>query len=172
MSLYQQSVVQMSKMLRNLDVCLDKAVAFAEAKSFSPDEFVSFRLAPDMRALAFQVQTSCDSAKYAGARLAGVEAPALPDTETTIEALKQRIAATLDFLNGLTEAQFEGAADREVRPSFLPGKGARGEDYLHEMALPNFYFHLTTAYALLRMSGVDLGKHDFIGSVTLHDLDS
>lgn len=170
MSLYQLSVVQMSKMLRNLDGWLDKATAFAEAKDSSPDDFVGFRLAPDMRPLAFQVQSACDNAKFTAARLGGVEAPSHPDEETTMAELKARIAATLEFLDGVDEAGFAGAAEREVRLSFLPGKACKGADYLREMALPNFYFHVTTAYDLLRLAGVAVGKRDYIGSLTLHDI--
>jgi hypothetical protein len=168
MSLYQLSVVQMSKMLRNLDACLEKATAFAEAKGASPDDLVHLRLTFDMRSLAFQVQQACDSAKFAAARLAGVTPPSNPDTETTIAQLRARIGATLEFLGTITEPQFAGAAEREVTMAFLPGQAAYGADYLREMALPNFYFHVTTAYALLRMAGVKIGKMDFLGSVTLH----
>jgi uncharacterized protein len=169
MSLYQDSVVQMSKMLRNLAGLLAKANEFATAKECSPDDFVGFRLAPDMRPLAFQVQSACDTAKFAGARLAGVTPPSHPDTETTLVELQQRITATVEYLDGLEPAQFDGAAEREVTMAFLPGRAAYGADYLREMALPNFYFHVTMAYALLRVSGVNVGKMDYIGGVTLHD---
>lgn len=172
MSLYQLSVVQMSKMLRNLDGCLDKAAAFAEAKGSKPDDLVGFRLTFDMRPLAFQIQSCCDSAKFAAARLAGVEAPSHPDTETTFAQLKARIASTLDFLSTFEEKQFEGAERREVTLSFLPGQAAYGSDYLREMVLPNFYFHVTMAYAVLRQAGVSLGKMDFLGSLTLHPVAS
>lgn len=170
MSLHQ-SVVQMSHMLRNLDGLLAKAAAFAEAKGCSADDFVGFRLAPDMRPLSFQIQSACDTAKFTGARLAAVEPPKHPDEEATMAELRQRIASTLEFLDGLDAGQFGGAAEREVRLSFLPGKAIRGADYLREFALPNFYFHVTTAYALLRMSGVAVGKRDFIGDkLSLYDV--
>lgn len=172
MSLYQDSVVQLSQMLRNLDGWLAKAVAFAEARKFSPDDFVGFRLCPDMRPLSFQVQSCCDSAKFAAARLAGVEAPSHPDTETTMAELSARIASTRAFLETLKPEQFEGGAEREVRLSFLPGQAIKGGDYLREMALPNFYFHVTTAYALLRQAGVEIGKRDFIGNLTLYPVES
>jgi hypothetical protein len=168
MSLYQNSVVQMSKMLRSLDACLEKAAAFAEAKGSNPDDFVNFRLTFDMRPLAFQIQSACDSAKFAVARLSGVDAPSHPDTETTFAQLRARIATVLEFIATIEEKQFAGAAEREVKLSFLPGQAMYGADYLREMVLPNFYFHVTTAYALLRMSGVKIGKMDFLGSVTLH----
>ena len=163
MSLYKQSAVQMSNMLRNLDACLDKAIACAQAKEASPDDFLHFRLSPDMRPFVFQIQSCCDSAKFAAARLAGVEAPSHPDEEKTMAELKQRIAATVEFLDSLEESQFSGAAEREVRLSFLPGMAIKGADYMREFATPNFYFHVTTAYDLLRLAGVGLGKRDFIG---------
>jgi hypothetical protein len=172
MSLYQHSAVQMSKMLRSLDGCLEKAAAFAEAKGSSPDDFVNFRLSFDMRPLVFQVQSACDSAKFAVARLAGVDAPSHPDTETTFAQLRARIGAVLEFIATVDEGKFAGAAEREVKLSFLPGQAMYGADYLCEMSLPNFYFHVTTAYALLRMSGVKIGKMDFLGSVTLHPVAS
>lgn len=169
MSLYQYSVVQLSQMLRNLSAMLDKAAEFAAARGGSADDFIGFRLSPDMRPFEFQIQAACDAAKFAGARLAGVAAPSNPDTEKTLAELKARIAVTLEFLGGLSSEQFAGAEDREVRLGFLPGKGMRAADYLREMALPNFYFHATTAYALLRAAGVQLGKRDFITHLTLHD---
>jgi hypothetical protein len=173
MSLYQNSAVQMSKILRGLDVCLEKAAAFAEAKGSSPDDFVNFRMAFDMRPLVFQIQSACDSAKFAVARLGGVDAPVHPDTETTFAQLRARIGAVLEFIATVDEKQFAGAAEREVKLSFLPGQAMYGADYLREMSLPNFYFHVTTAYALLRMSGVKIGKMDFLGSsITLHPVAS
>lgn len=170
MSLYQQSAVQMSHMLRSLDGCLDKAIAYAESKEFPADNFAGLRLAPDMHPLTFQVQSACDSAKGTSARLAGIEPPKHEDNETTMAELKARIAKTLAFLSTLEAKQFEGAAEREIRLSFLPGKGLKGVNYLREMALPNFYFHVTTAYALLRSHGVNVGKRDFITYMTMHDL--
>lgn len=171
MSTYQLAVVQMSKMLRNLDACLDKAVAFAEAKGSKPDDLAHFRLTFDMKPLAFQVQSCCDSAKFGAARLAGVEAPSHPDTETTLAQLKARIASTLEFLAGFEEAQFVDAEQREVTLSFIPGQGIYGADYLRELVLPNFYFHVTMAYALLRKAGVAVAKMDFLGSLTLHPIE-
>jgi uncharacterized protein len=169
MSLHQDSVVQMSQMLRNLSAWLGKASEFAKTKDSSPDEFVGARLTFDMRPLAFQVQSACDSAKFAAAKLTGVTPPVHPDTEATMAELEQRIAKVLEFLDGINAEQFEGAETREVTLPFLPGKAMVGADYLREMALPNFYFHVTTAYALLRMAGVKIGKIDYIGNLTLHD---
>lgn len=169
MSLYQDSVVQMSKMLRNLAAWLAKANAFAQTKECSPDDFVGFRLTFDMRPLAFQVQSACDSAKFAAAKLTGTTPPSHPDTEATMAELEQRVATVLEYLDGFKPEQFEGAAEREATLAFLPGKAMYGGDYLREMALPNFYFHVTMAYALLRLAGVKVGKMDYISSLTLHD---
>ena len=168
-SFHQQVIVQFTKMLRNLEACLTKAAAFAEAKGSSPDDFVGARLSFDMRPLGFQIQSACDSAKFAAARLTGTEAPSFPDTEATLPELRERIAKTAAFLEGIEAKAFEGAESREVRLGFLPGKWIRGDDYLREFVTPNFYFHVTTAYALLRSAGVNIGKRDFISSMTLHD---
>lgn len=170
MSLHDASVTQMSKMLRNLEGWLDKAEAHAKAKGFEVDVLVGARLAPDQYALVRQIQASCDNAKFTAARLAGVQAPSHPDTETTFAELHARIRSTLAFLETVTPEQFAGAAEREVLLPFIPGKGAKGADYLVDLALPNFYFHVTTAYAILRHNGVSLGKLDFIGHVRLHDV--
>lgn len=170
MSLHDASVSQMSKMLRNLQNWLDKAEAHAKAKGFEVDVLATARLAPDQYALVRQIQAACDGAKFTAARLAGIEAPKHPDEEKTIAELRARIRSTLAFLETVTPAQFEGAADREVTLAFLPGKAAKGSDYLVDMGLPNFYFHVTTAYAILRHNGVELGKYDYIGGARLHDI--
>jgi uncharacterized protein len=169
MSLHDASVSQMSKMLRNLEGWLDKAEAHAKLKGFEVDVLTSARLAPDQYPLVRQIQSACDTAKFTAARLAGVTAPSHPDTETTIAELRQRIRSTLAWLETVTPEQFAGAAEREVTLSFMPGKAMKGADYLVDMALPNFYFHTTTTYAILRHNGVELGKYDFIGHVRLHD---
>ncbi|MDP2305483.1 MAG: DUF1993 domain-containing protein [Pseudomonadota bacterium] len=167
MSLYNACVPQLVKMLGNLDRWLDKAVEHAALKKFDADTLLVARLAPDQFTLARQVMAACDAAKYAGARLAGKEAPVHPDTQTTIPELKERIQAVAAFLGALTPAEFEGAAARVVTLSFAPGMVTSGTEYFNEMALPNFYFHATTAYAILRHNGVDIGKRDFLGSVSL-----
>jgi uncharacterized protein len=172
MSLHDASVSQMSKMLRNLAGWLDKAEAHAKTKKFDVDVLVVARLAPDQYALVRQIQSACDSAKFAAARLASVEAPKHPDEEKTIAELRQRIHSTLAFLETITPAHFEGAADREVLLPFMPGKAAKGAEYIVDFALPNFYFHVTTAYAILRHNGVELGKYDFIGAARMHDVDA
>ncbi len=169
MSLHDASVTQMSKMLRNLEGWLDKAEAHAKAKGFEVDVLAAARLAPDQYPLTRQIQAVCDNAKFTAARLAGITAPSHPDTETTIAELRQRIRAVLSFLETVTPEQLAGAAEREVTLPFMPGKAIKGADYLVDMALPNFYFHITTAYAILRHNGVDVGKRDFIGHLRVYD---
>ena len=168
MLLHFAAVTQPAKMLKNLDRWLDKAVAWAETRSFDPEVLVQARLAPDQYPLVRQIQAACDSAKFVGARLAGVEPPKHPDTETTLPQLRARIQSVLAFLETITPQMMQGAADREVELSFAPGQQMRGGDYLDELALPNMYFHLVTAYAILRHNGVPVGKTDYIGSLSLH----
>ena len=170
MSMYSASIPQMSKLLTGMSSWLDKAVAHATAKKLDPNVFASERLIADMYPLARQVQSAADAAKFAGARLSGKEAPKNPDTETTIDELKARIASTVAFLATVTEADFKDADKRIVPLSFMPGKGLKAADYLNEMAMPNFYFHLTTAYNILRRNGVDIGKMDFMVSMNLIDV--
>ena len=167
MSLHEATVFQMSKMLHNLDGWLVKAVAYAESRSFEPNNLVGMRLAPDQFALVRQVQAACDTAKAGVARLAGVEVPSHADTETTIEELRGRIKKTLAFLETVGPDQLKGREDAEVELPFLDGKKIKGVDYVYELAQPNFYFHVTTAYAILRHAGVDLGKRDYVGSLKL-----
>jgi uncharacterized protein len=170
MSLHDASVSQMSKMLRNLEGWLDKAEAHAKAKGFEVDVLAVARLAPDQYALVRQVQASCDAAKFTAARLAGIPAPSHPDTETTIAELRQRIRSTLAYLETVTPEQLAGATEREVTLPFMPGKAMKGAAYLVDLALPNFYFHVTTAYAILRHNGVGLGKLDFIGHARFYEV--
>jgi uncharacterized protein len=160
-------IAECQKMLSNLDRWLEKAEAHAKAKSFDPNVLLAARLAPNQYPLVRQVQSACDSSKFAAARLAGKEAPKHPDTEQTIEELHKRIAACTTFLASLTAKDFEGAETRSVTLPFLEGKTLSGANYLVEMAVPNFFFHVTHCYAILRHNGVDLGKMDFIGSLTL-----
>ena len=162
---YEASVPRFANILRNLAAILDKAQAHVEAKKIDPLALTQARLFPDMFTLARQVQTACDSAKGAVARLAGVEIPKHEDTEQTFPELKARVAKTLDFIESVPKAKFEGAESREVTLKF------RGQDtkfgalqYLFGFAYPNFYFHVATAYGILRHNGVELGKRDYIGN--------
>jgi len=154
-------------MLKNLSSILTKTAAHAEAKKIDPSVFVNARLAPDMHPLARQIQMVSDTAKGAAARLAGVDVPSMPDTEATLAELQQRIAKTVDFLSSLKPEQFEGSADRSVELNVGGGQKMtfKGATYLTHFALPNFYFHVTTAYDIVRHNGVEIGKRDYLGSV-------
>jgi hypothetical protein len=155
--------------LNALSAVLDKAAAHAAAKKIEPSVLVNSRLFPDMFALTRQVQIATDQAKNGSARLAGVEPPRFEDTETTLEQLKARIAKTVAFLKTLDPKAIDAAADREITFPLGPtNKGhMKGEDYLNHFVLPNFYFHTTAAYAILRHCGVELGKRDFMGAIPM-----
>jgi len=170
MNLYQTTVPSLSNMVRNLGVLLDKGAEHAKAKNFDMQVLLNARLAPDQYPLLRQVQAACDAAKFVGARLASKEPPKNPDTETTHEELRARIASTLAFLETITAKDCEGAETRMTPLPFMPGKGMMVPDYVSQLGVPNFYFHLTTAYAILRHNGVALGKTDFITGLTLHDV--
>jgi hypothetical protein len=164
-SMYSASVPIIQRVLGNLSAWLDKAAAHAEARKFDPLVLVNARLYPDMLPLSSQVQIACDSAKGCVARLAGVEIPKHEDTEKTIGELKARIAKTLDFVQGVPAAQLEGSEDRAIS---LPRRNKeplqlQGEFFLKHYALPNLFFHATTAYAILRHNGVEIGKGDYLG---------
>jgi hypothetical protein len=169
MTLYEHSVLPFKKMLSHVDKWLERATAYAQAKSFDVNVLVTARLAPDQYPLARQIQAACDGAKFASARLAGKDAPKHPDTETTIEALRARLRTCIAWLDTLGPGDFAGAEERLVALPFLEGKAMLGSDYIREMVLPNFYFHVTTAYAILRHNGVNLGKSDFLGDLSLRD---
>jgi len=169
MSMYAASVPQMKKMLQNLDKWIEAAVANAKSRGFDPNNLVQARLAPDQYPFVRQVQSSCDTAKFAAARLTGKEAPKHPDTETTIEELHARIRTVVAYLDTFSEKDFAGASERHVELPWAQGKWVPGNEYLNELQLPNFYFHVTTAYAILRHNGVPLGKTDYIGNVNLRD---
>jgi hypothetical protein len=165
-SAYSLLVEQNARMLQNLSNVLDKGIAFAQAKKFDPNVLVNSRLAPDMFPLSRQVQIACDSAKNGIARLAGIEAPKHEDNEQTMEELKARVAKSLDFVKSVPAAKLEGAEERDIKVS-IPNRTLefKGLTYLQSWVLPNLYFHITTAYAILRHNGVDLGKPDFLGPV-------
>jgi len=162
---HDDAIRHFAKMLRNLDRWLDKAAAHAKAKSFEVDVLLQARLAPDQYAFVRQVQSACDQAKFAAAYLGGKKAPAHPDTEQTMPELRQRIAACLAFLETVQQKDLVGAEERRVAPPWLGGNWLRGDDYLMHVAIPNFFFHVTMAYAILRHNGVDLGKMDYIGEL-------
>jgi uncharacterized protein len=153
--------------LNALSGVLDKAAAFAAAKKIDPVVLLSSRLSPDMFNLTRQVQVVTDQARRGSARLAGTEPPSYEDNETTIDQLKARIAKTIAYLKTIDTKQIDASADREITfPLGGPTKGQmKGSDYLNHFVLPNFYFHLTAAYAILRHCGVDIGKRDFLGAI-------
>lgn len=165
-SMYQASVPIFIRALENLSVILHKAVVHAEAKKIDPSVLISARLYPDMLPLSRQVQIASDSSKGPAARLAGVLRPAYEDNETTFDELQTRIAKTIAFLKTITPAQIDGSEDRDISVQF-PGREMhfKGLPYLLGFALPNLFFHVTTAYAILRANGVELTKPDFIGAL-------
>ena len=162
--LHAVSVPVFARMLRNLSSLLDKMVADLEARKVEPAVLLQSRLYPDMFPLVQQVQLACDFAKGASARLAGVAVPAFPDEEKTVDDLKVRIAKIVTFVEGLAATDVDAGAERDItlklRDRTLELKGV---DYLNDMAMPNFYFHVTTAYAIMRHNGVAVGKKDFVG---------
>lgn len=168
--MYFEAVQQVIMTLENVERWFDKAAAYAESRSFNPEVFLTARLAPDQFHFTRQIQAACDAAKFLAARTAGKEAPKHPDTEDSAQALRARIRAVVEYLKTFTREDFAGADARVVPLNFLPNKGLSGRDYLWQMALPNFYFHVSTAYAILRSNGVDLGKADYIGPLSLLDL--
>jgi uncharacterized protein len=165
--MYYRTFSQFKKHLGQLDKWLESAAAFAQTKAFDPNVFLGLRFAPDQFAFARQVQTACDTAKIAAARLTGKDAPSHPDTEQTLDELRARVRAVIAYLDGFSEKDFEGAATRSVTQPRWEGKTMTGADYFLEHALPNFFFHLTHAYAILRNNGVSLGKRDYLGTLSL-----
>ncbi|MCB9679648.1 MAG: DUF1993 domain-containing protein [Alphaproteobacteria bacterium] len=165
--MYDQTIPQLDKMLGNLDTWLGEASEWAEHRGFDADALLHARLFPDMFAFDRQVQSACDTAKLLGARLAGVDAPSHPDTEKTLGELRERVAKTRAFLASLPREAFDDAATKKVYLPFLQGGFVLGAEYVTAFALPNFYFHTTTAYALLRQAGVKLGKRAFIGGMNV-----
>lgn len=158
------SVPVFVRMLGNLSALLDRAVTDAEARKFEPSVLLESRLYPDMFPLRRQVQLACDFAKGASARLAGVAVPAFPDDETTVPELKERIAKVIAFCSSLPTADLDAGAEREVSIKLRDKTVTMlGTAYLNEMAMPNFWFHVTTSYAILRHNGVPVGKRDFVG---------
>lgn len=163
-SMYSASVPMFQQTLRNLSHILDKAEAHAQARKFDPSVLTTYRLAPDMLPFTRQILIACDGPKNGLARIAGVEPPKFEDNEATFPELKARIAKTLDFLATLTPESLNGNEDKDI--TFPVGRDAtrtmKGEAYLKHWIVPNFFFHVTTAYAILRHNGVELGKSDYL----------
>lgn len=162
-SMYHASVPVFVRMLKNLSIILDKAQAHAEARKIAPNVLPASRVIADMFPLSKQVQIACDHAKGAAARLAGIEVPKYEDNEQTIDELKARIAKTIAYVETFTPEQLDGTEERDI--AFTLGSydlKFKGMDYLLGFVLPNFYFHMVTAYNILRQNGVDVGKRDFL----------
>ena len=166
LSMYQASVPVFAQVLDALPKVLEKAEAYAAAKKFDPAVLLAARLAPDMFPMSRQVQIACDFAKGATARLAGVDAPGWTDHEKTLAELRERIKKTADYVRSFKAAQIDGSEERDVSVK-VAGKPItfKGQPYLLQFVMPNFFFHATAAYAILRHNGVELGKRDFIGQV-------
>lgn len=164
-SMHSASVPVFVKMLGNLSNWLDKAEQHAERKKFDTNVYLTLRLAPDMLPFTRQIQIASDAAKGCAARLAGIENPKWEDKESSIADLRERVRKTLEFVQSVSAAQIDGSEQREIVIPTRSGDSLRfdGETYLKHYALPNFYFHLSMAYALLRHAGVELGKPDFLG---------
>src|ERR1700730_6108712 len=167
--MYYQVISQCTQSLKNLETCLDKAEQHAAAKKFDVSVLMTSRLAPDMKDFIYQVQSACDYVKAAAAWLSGQMPPNHEDNERTIDELRARIGKTVAFAESVTEPQYASASERKVTLSWAPGKVIGGEDYLLQVTVPNIFFHLTTAYGILRHNGVDVGKMDFLGPMKFVD---
>jgi uncharacterized protein len=167
--MYYQVISQCTQTLKNLETCLDKADQHAAAKKFDVGVLMASRLAPDMKDFIYQVQSACDYVKAGAAWLSGQTPPKHEDNEQTIDELRARIRKTVAFAETVTEAQYAGASERKVKLSWAPGKIIGGADYLLQMTIPNTFFHIAMAYAILRHNGVEVGKMDFLGPINLVD---
>ncbi len=165
--MYYQHIQQWNKMLGGLSAWLNKAEAEAQSKDYDVQGLLGAFLTPDQYPLRRQIQASCDSPKLAASRLTGKEAPKHEDTEQSLAELQDRIQATRDYLASFAEADFDGVEERRIVLPFFPDKSLSAADYLIEFVTPNFNFHLTTAYAILRHNGVPLGKQDYIVNLNL-----
>src|SRR3984893_13153247 len=167
--MYYQVISQCVSMLKNLESWLDKVEEHAAAKEFDVGVLMAGRLAPDMKPFVYQVQSACDYVKAGAAWLSGQTPPKHEDNEQTVDQLRARIRKTVAYAESVNESQYVGASERSISLSWTPGKILRGEDYVLQITIPNVYFHLAMAYAILRHNGVDLGKMDFLGSIHFVD---
>jgi uncharacterized protein len=165
MSIYDATIPVFEQLLTALSAIVEKAKAYAEARKIEAAALTGARLRPDMLPLVKQVQIACDWAKNVGARLSGAEPPKFEDNEASFDDLKTRIGKTLDFLRGLKREDIDAGAERTIVFPLGPNKmKMKGSDYAFHLALPNFYFHVTTAYGILRHAGLEIGKRDFMGA--------
>jgi len=168
--MYHLAIRQFAHTLKNLDAILGKAVSHAEAKKFDVNNYCTARVAPDMLPFPVQIRIATDQAKSAAANLSGKEAPKFEDDETTIEELRARIRRCISFLDTFTEKDFEKVTAKTViKLAYPPGKAMLANDYLFGRQIPNFFFHVSTAYNLLRQGGVEIGKMDFLGNLPMQD---
>jgi hypothetical protein len=163
-SLYDACIPSMIRFLENLSKILDKAATQAKARNMPLSELIEARLAPDMHPFPRQIQITSDIAKLAAARFAQMDPPSFPDTETTFPELQQRIRKTIDYLKSVPREKFDGAEDRTITLKFPQGEMQfTGRDFVTNFALSNFFFHVTTAYDILRHKGIEIGKRDYLG---------
>ena len=164
-SMHSMSVPVFVRMLNNMLVWLDKAEAHAVAKKFDPNNYLGLRLTPDMLPFSAQIQIATDATKACLARLAGLEAPKWADNEATLDELRARIKKAIEYAQSVPAAKMDGSETREINVPMGPGRTVpfKGEVFLKHFSLPNFFFHCTMTYALLRQGGVELGKMDFLG---------
>jgi hypothetical protein len=167
--MYYPIIKRCIQALKNLEIWLDKAEQHAAAKGFDVRVLLTSRLAPDMNDFIYQVQSACDYTKGAAAWLSGQKPPRHEDNEQTIDEVRARIRKTVDFAKSVKEAQYADAGERRVSLSWGQGKLIGGEDYLLQVAVPDVYFHVSMAYAILRHNGVDIGKMDFLGPINWID---
>lgn len=163
--LYDLTVPQFTKMLRNLKLIIEKGIKHSEAKKFDSSVLFQSRLAPDQFPLSRQIQIACDTSKLCVARLTGKDAPVHDDKETSFPELKARIDQVLHFLETISPKDFEAAEEKRISQPRWEGKSLSGKEFVIQHALPNMYFHMTTAYSILRHNGVDIGKKDYLGEM-------
>jgi hypothetical protein len=163
--LYEITVPQFIKMLQNLNKIIDKAALNAEARKIDMTVFLNSRLAPDQFNFIRQIQIACDTAKLCASRLSGKEAPVQEDNEKTLSEVKARIESVISYLKTFKAEDFKGAEERKISQPRWEGKYLTGYEYALEHAIPNIYFHITTAYSILRHNGVDIGKKDYLGEM-------
>lgn len=163
--IYDIVITQFRKMLLNLSVCLDKAVEFSDAKKIDPSVLLNSRLAPDQFNFIRQVQIACDTAKLGAARMCGKEAPVHEDKEQTVAELKTRIESVVSYLKTFKPEDFKGFEERKISQPRWEGKWITGAEYATQHAIPNIYFHITTAYSILRHNGVEVGKKTYLGEM-------
>jgi hypothetical protein len=164
--MYHKAIFQCIRALDAVDMFLDKAELYAEAKKFDIDLLLASRLAPDMKPFIYQVQSACDYLKGGAAWLSGQLPPKHEDDEKTLQEVRARIHKTVAFAQGVTARQYERAGEREVKLSWVADQIIKGDNYLFEIVIPNVYFHVAMAYAILRHNGVDVGKMDFLGPIS------